>query len=365
MKNIPMKRILSNYAFSLLVCLLFCRCNNDKGSGLDELNKMFAQKETLHLEAKPSLIRSEDLGDHGYLACIDSLLLIGNYRGDHLITVYNLHTGAIVNRLAPRGKAKNEFLQIGNIQGLNDRVMVYGRMPPHIAWIPKEELLDSFPKMEHIDIVFEYGGYLSVFPIFGDKYVATGRFDLPESKNHQFALIEPDGTYAYTFEDYLLHESIKSLPNYNLAFGYQGTITPTPNGKHGFYGGWNNAVWKFYDFSGERPHKIKEYPLILPSFTPQKGGKYGVVHSESSIGGTIFAAASNDRYYVLFSDKPYGTYSTYYTDRIYVFDLQGNPLQKIKLDRELIAIAYWAEKNALLGCAVSEEGEPQILQIDL
>lgn len=349
-----------------LLALGMSSCGKDAATGTAGIEELFAGKPTRQLYAKPSMIRSEDLGDHGYITCVDSLLLISRNRGEHLVTVYNLHTGSIDNKLAPKGKANGEFLMVGDLMQMDGRIMILGNMPSRAAWIPKERLLDSFPSLECTDLAFEGGSYLSVSPIAGGRYIATGRFDAPESRYHQYALIGSDGKPLYTFEDYLLNEDIKDLPNYNLAYGYQGRFAVTPDGKRGLYSGWNNAVWRFYDFNGEKPHKIKEYAFVLPTFAPRGGARYGVIHSEEkSIGGSIFAVASDSNYYLLFSDKPYGAYSAYFTNRIYVFDLNGEPVEKIELDRELIAMAYWAEQNALLGCATDKDGEPQILRFDL
>lgn len=341
-------------------------CGTDKPSGLAGIEKLFAGTEDQFLLAKPTLIRSEDLGDHGYVVCVDSLLLISTNVGEYLVTVYNLHDGRIVNRLAPKGKAKNEFLMVADMVRQKDRVMIFGKMPSRAVWIDNLQLLDSFPEMQVADFGLEEGDYLSVAPVFDGKYIATGRFDASGSKYHQFASIGSDGNLLFTFDDYLLNEEIENLPNYNLAYGYQGRFAITPDGTRGLYCGWNSAVWRFYDFCDGRPRKIEEYAFVLPSFAPRAGANYGVVHSEEkSIGGSIFAVASDKYYYLLFSGKPYGPYDAYFTDRIYVFDLEGRPVRKIKLDREIIAMAYWEERNALLGCANGPDGEPQILEFDL
>ncbi|MCH5306141.1 MAG: hypothetical protein J1E79_06620 [Rikenella sp.] len=353
------------YGGLLLLSAILAGCQVSK-TGLEGIESLFADKETQQIEAKPTLIRSEDLLGQGYLTCVDSLLLVSANRGERMVTVYNLHTGEVVNRLAPKGKANGEFLLVGDLAQLDGRVMILGKMPTRAAWIDKQLLLDSFPKMETTDLAFEGGDYLSVAPVAGGRYVATGRFDAPESQRHQFAWIGADGKIVSTFEDYLLTPELEGLPNYNLAYGYQGRFATTPDGRHGLYCGWESAVWRFYDFSGREPRKVAEYALVLPSFRPRDGAHYGVVHSEErSIGGSIFAVASDSLYYLLFSDKPYGAYSAYFTDRIFVFDLSGRPVRKIELDREIIAMAYWAEQHALLGCANDAEGEPQILRFDL
>lgn len=354
------------YRVLFLLSAILSSCHTSEMDGLEGLDSLFAGKEVQQKQAKPTLIRSEDLLGQGYVTCVDSLLLVSSNFGERMVTVYNLHTGKVVNRLAPKGKAKGEFLMIGDLARLDDGVMIFGKMPSRAAWIDKSRLLDSFPPMRTVDLACEGGDYLSVAPVAGDRYVATGRFDASQSQKHQFAWIGPDGKLLCTFEDYLLNEKIKGLPNYNLAYGYQGRFAITPDGTRGLYCGWNSAVWRFYDFSGERPRKLQEYAFVLPIFKPRDGARYGVIHSEDkSIGGSIFAVASDEYYYLLFSDKPYGTYSAYFTDRIYVFDLNGKPVRKITLDREIIAMAYWAEQNALLGCANDADGEPQILQFDL
>lgn len=366
MRKQIIRLLCSTVCLSLIAGQTGCGTTKEETTGLAGIDRLFEQTELHRLQAVAIPIRSADLADFGYLTCVDSLLILNGNYGDYSVAVFDLHSGSRVNRLAFKGKAENEFLQIGDLAGRDEGVMLFGRMPSRAVWIPKPQLTDSFPDLVSTDLAFEQGDYLSLAPIAGGRYIATGRFSMPESRNHQFALVGPDGRLQRTFEDYLLNDEIAELPNYNLAYGYQGNFAVTPNGKNGLYSGWNHAVWRFYDFSGEQPRKVREYAFVLPCFSPRDGARYGVQHVVGkSIGGSLCATASDSHYYLLFSEKPYGTYDAYFADRIYIFDLQGNPTGRIELDREVIAIAYWAGQHALIGCATDAEGEPQIVKFDL
>ena len=337
-------------------CIWLCGCQN---SNLTSWDRLFAQKPVIKLPVQSSNIQSDDIGMPIYFACIDSFLIVSEMFNNHFITVYNTNSGQVVNRFASKGQGPNEFLGVGGLYVSNDHLLIHSTMPNRMVYVHKRDLLES--DVSFIKISFKEGEdvahYLRISPVSDGLFMGTA-MSTNYDKKYQFALADENGEFLSEFDQYPLNRDLKSVPNYDLAYGFQGTIQPSPDGRYALYSGILHGVLKFFNFEADNPIKIKEYVFAYPKFTSRaipNEQRYAVAVSDDAIAGAISVAVSDDLYYILFSNQP----RIYESNIIYVFDFHGEPVKKILLDEPVNNIVYSKKDNSLLAYQETTE-DPHI-----
>jgi len=343
MKNIKL-------TFFLISCGWLYGCHNLEPTNIDRL---FAKTPEIKLTIRSSNIKSDDIGTPVYYTCIDSLLIVSEMFSSHFITVYNVNNGEVLNRFAAKGRGPNEFLGIGGIYFSNDYLIMQVTMPNRMAFVHKNDLLNPQPDMQIVTLKEDGLSYLKIAPVSKGLFMGTVAFS-DKNKKDQFAFVNMDGEYLYPVDSYPLNQQLKNMPNYDMAFGFQGNLRPSTDGHSALYSGVLHGILKFFRFEENKPKKIKEYIIAFPEFSSRANPEndfYGVIASKESIAGTLSVAVSDDSYYVLFSSQP----QKYKSDVIFVFDLDGKPVHKILLNEYVEAIVYSKKDNALF--AYWEKGE--------
>lgn len=350
-----MKNTVKTIVF-LVSCTWLCGCQSSK---LTDLDSLFAQKPVINLPIQLSNIQSDDIGVPVYFASIDSFLIVSEMFNNNFIAVYNTNSGKLVNRFASKGQGPNEFLGVSGLYVLNDQLLIHSTMPNRMVYVNKGDLLKS--DISYRTVGFKEGEdlarYLTIAPVSDGLFMGTAMF-INHDKKEQFAIADGNGEFLREFDQYPLNEELKSVANYDLAYGFQGTIQPSHDGRHALYYGVLHGVLKFFRFDSDNPVKIKEYVAAYPKFTSQaipNEQRYGVIVSNESIAGAVSVAVSDDAYYVLFSNQP----RVYESNVIYVFDFSGEPVKTILLNEPVNSIVYSRKDNALWAYREMEE-DPRI-----
>ena len=323
-------------------CLYGCQSNVQS-----DLDKLFAQKPEIKLPIQLSNIESDDIGMPIYFACTDSLLVVSEMFQSHFITVYNTNNGQIINRFASKGNGPNELLGVSGIYFSNNHLLIHSPMPHRMLYVQNSDLLASPTSFQKITAFKEDdASYLKMAPVSDGLFMGTAMLNQAD-KGGQFALANTDGKFLRAVDQYPLNKELKSVPNHDLAFGFQGALSPSADGRYALYSGPLHGVLKFFRFDKDNPKKIKEYVFAFPQFTSRadpQNQTYGVQVSQESIAGTISVAVSDDSYYILFSNKQPREFNS---NIIYVFDFHGNPTKKILLDEPVRAIVYSQKDHSL------------------
>jgi len=350
-------------AITILLLIWCMGLSGCKGSGLSDLDKLFAHQPEISLSIQHSSIKSDDIGVPIYFACMDSLLFVSEMFGNNFITVFNTNDGNVVNRFAEKGRGPNEFLGVAGLYSFNDELLIQSTMPNRMVYIHSRDLLKPHPPMRIVDFEEDILSYLKISPVSDKLFMGTAMFR-DDNEIAQFALADASGGFLSAVDQYPLNSELKSMRGYDLTFGFQGTLAPVPSGQYAIYYGPLHGVLKFFHFDGTNTRKIKEYIIAFPKFISRASPKdqiYGVEVSKESIAGAISVAVSDDSYYVLFSNKQPREFKS---NTVYVFDLYGEPIQKIVLDEPIKAIVY-SKKNNLLWTYREIEGSPYIDFIEL
>ena len=345
----------------LVLCVWLCGCH--RSEELSDFNRLFAQKPEIKLSIRSSNIKSDDVGVPIYFACIDSLIIVSGMFESNFITVYNTNNGQVVNRFASKGQGPDEFLGIGGLYFSNDHLLIHSTKPNRMVYVHKSDLLESNVSFRKVNFKENDVSYIRISPVSDGLFMGTVRMLNNYDSRAQFALADENGEFLREVDRYSLNRELESVPNYDLAMGFQGTLAPSPDGHYALYSGSHHGVLKFFSFNGNNPQKIKEYVIAFPKFTSRSNPNillYAVGPSNESIGGTISVAVSDDSYYVLFSQQP----REYKSNIIYVFDFQGEPVKKILLDEPVNKIVYSKEDNSLFAYRETEE-DPRIDLIKL
>jgi hypothetical protein len=351
----------------LLSCIGLVACSNQKQE--DSIEALFVDVKITQLSVEPLPIKSEEIGLVGNILCIDNLLVTSTMQPiDYCVTLYDLHTGAVANHLARKGKARDEFLYVMSIDQFGDSLVITtGGSPGRVSYIPRNQLFEQHPEQKSVLLDYSEWSSLNTFLMGGkDRYITVG-WSTSVDNQDQFGIFDSTGVFKYSCGDYVRSEEQRDFRNFDIAMGYQGHVRTTLDKNHGLYFGGFHGILKFFDFTGEKPQEIKQYVFFLPRLHPMSDPSaefYRVAHVRPIVKGTLDVTADEHHYYVLYSGETFEEGSNA-SKMIYVFDVQGNPKRKIALDQSVEQIAYWEQRHALVAYHEDEVGEPYFVLVNL
>lgn len=230
------------------------------------------------------------------------------------------------------------MLRLSSMYTHNNLLFLYSSMEGKIFWRNMDEasakpMITLYADARKRDLF-----WFKMAPVAGNRYIVTGIMD-PEVKS-QFALLDSTLRVTRYFDSF----PVEGTPMANLSFpqqsmGFQGWMTVTPDGKRMMWTSKPGSIFRFYDLSQQRPLKIKEYIRNIPVFYARTDTDTGVEQDKDNEWGVLNATANDSCFFTLYSSKRIAEGSLESSD-IYVFDLQGNPIRHLVLDRPATHIVW-------------------------
>lgn len=351
--------------FSLFIIGLTTSCVAQEGQ--KRINELFRNTKPVQAQMTRIDIPSDQIKEPLSLAAVGNKLLAKDYRGDPMVSVYNVDIPAWEGSIQAKGKGPYEMLKISSMYGAENQVCVYSVTDGKVFWRRVDSLKQVAP--QHV-VHVPAGGrdlfWFRVMPVSGNRYVVNGILD-PTTKA-QFALLDDSLRVTRYFDSFPVEGTpMANLPHQQQSMGFQGQLTRSPDGRRMMWTPMTGTIFRFYDFSGRKPLKIREHILHVASFEAREENPNGAAQDRDNELGVLSATADNGHFYALYSPKQLKDRSLEASD-IYVFDLRGNPVQHLVLDRPATQIAWVPGadngRGALYAFGKNRESlEPEIFKI--
>ena len=322
--------------FSIFVTLsgiwLFGCGRQDKTPELDEL---FPPSSEMQAHTRMMGALAGNASDGEYFIASAGHFVIGSNWTDPAITVFDTATLQPAGWVIRKGKGPNEVLFIGSMHESDGNLYVYNSPIKKILAVP---VRGDKPVFTLFDGQGEDVAYMKMLPIAGRQYVGAGSKQI---NDQQFYLLDSVGKRVEAFDDYMPDPEGRIIASYDNAFGQQGPLLRSPDGRHFMYASRDGLVLKFFQADDSSVKKIREYIIQAPRFNPMSDpdARFYTVEVDPNNMEGVKSLTSDDRhYYLLFSDHLLSE-EVSEADRLLVFDHEGKPVRHIRLDRPVNRIA--------------------------
>ena len=338
-------------AIIAFMCSVSCGRQQDKnGAEFDELFPISATASVHLLGSLSGEPKSMD-----YVTAWDGKIVLGSKRNDPVLNIYDIASLQLVDSSFRRGNGPIDISYLGNFCADSQTLFIYDMNVGKQLRIPTGATINR-PTVHTMPGRDPAVRFMNIVPLWGNRFVADGRLDHDDS---QFCLLDSSGRITSYLDTYPQNEANKDFPSYDKAFGFQGQIFPTYDGKRFVYASRSGLVLKFFGMgpTGEF-EKVNEFSVQIPNFTPQSNpaqGFYTVAGDADNLRGVASMTADRQFYYFLFSGKTLR--EDMYAgpvDQLLVFTHSGEPVARIRLDRAVNRIVYDASTAKLYALTMDE-----------
>ncbi|MEN7549831.1 BF3164 family lipoprotein [Rapidithrix thailandica] len=347
--------------FALLLVHFLISCGNTPEKESGHLPTLFTVK--TDLKAK-TLIKGPQLQDPWDIALIDSTLIIGNYKGEPLLELYDLF-GKPIKQTTAKGKGPGEILVIGNIQVSqnNNNFWVYDLFGKKLLKFSLKELLKKEKYVPETLVTFsnekESSAYFSS-TLVGNDYL-IGESISPQGR---FALLKPNGSlikYMVNFPE-KTDKSLSAIENAKL---YEGELVLSPDRKKLAFVTNNACRIDLYEVTQTGIDSIWSYERFPPNGYKriQIGGQSQIAFTNKAQTGYLDIATSENFVYALFSGKKIGEKDYSFGNIIHVVSWDGRKTFEYHLDKNINRLTVDADK-VIYGTSINEYGEPEIVKFE-
>lgn len=341
-----MRHIFSTFVAISGIWLFGCG-RQDKAPKLDELFPPSAER-----QARTRMMGALEgnASDGEYFVASGGRFVVGSNWTDPAIVAFDTATLRPAGWVIRKGKGPNEVLFVGSVHESDGDLYVYNSPVQQVLTVPivAEKLAPSFDR-QVIDI-----HYMEMLPITGRRYVGSGSFAIDDQ---QFYLLDSMGKRVEAIDDYVPDPKGRAIASYDNAFGQQGPLLRSPDGRCFMYASRDGLVLKFFRADDGHVRKIREYIVQAPLFAPMSDPEartYTVEVDPNNMQG-VKSLTSDDRYYyLLFSDRLLSE-EVSETDQLLVFDHAGEPVARIRLDRPVYRIAADSRAGRLYALIQGDE----------
>lgn len=298
------------------------------------------------------------------ILALDSLLICGNLRSSKLLNIYSLKSGKLLNQIINRDTGENEGLSIaGFTHELNN---------PNIIWayditlgklfeveIPNAIKDSLYSPKNEINLTGTLKNIVSPQIISNNLFLAT-TYSLDDCRylitNGSQIISKYGALPKINNEDFLKNSSKNKIPNLSYISKAYSIKHPNQNKVAVFY----NKFDRVELFENNNIVKIITDRRLAPKMKISKlEDGYKLQDSDDIIYGFFSISYTEDNIFGLYSGgKDFETSS----DRVLVFDWQGNLVKEISLDRKVSKISVCSKRNKLY---CYEEKENGIFSTDL
>jgi hypothetical protein len=299
-------------------------------------------------------IDSEELARVEAIQCNDSSLIVHDYHSGEIFSLFNLETAQYCGRFGQTGQGPGELLP-GCVGVLFNDIFCVSFRPAN-----------GFIAKYNVDVL-----RLDIH----SKYSLLSKYNIPNSFFSQICMVSDSvflgaGVYNSVFQ-YTLFDNRNHVLNYaveiynaryfdfddsNKYLSNQGRLKKHPGKNQFVYSLKNSANIDFFEVTDENKiNAIKCLRQKNPVYKPFRQGESSmVIPDRDCIIGYIDVAACDSFVYALYTDKK--VTGQYCSDVVLVYDWEGNPVKKYKLNREAYYIAVSETHNRLYAAIRNGDG---------
>lgn len=350
-----------NFLFVIITALFFDSCNKES-----KLNVNWERVDTLIGE---SVIFGNVLKDPWALGASDSTIIVGNYKSEPLIEIYDLYGNCLYKTLS-LGKGPNEVLNIGSIQTTTEGDNIYicdlfQKKFMEIEKINKTNSVYYYPRTVlnfndedkikyEIDKIIQYSKH-SYF-ISGD--FNEGRLVYYNSKDKKIEF--------YLNNNVKINDKLSCIENNHL---FSSAISLSPDKKKIGMATYNADMIDLMavvdDTLVSLFSNIEFLPNNIQIFELGQGAK--AIFTNKSRKGYFDACAGNNFFYMIFSGKTWESASQsekFFSNLIRRISWDGKICQEYILNRPIKRIAISPDEKTLYGISYSEGELPEIVKFN-
>lgn len=314
-----MQKHRSKFPMFLLLCAFsLCSCKRDL--------ILFPKQ----LDVNVSLLRETMLSVPMDMDINGDSLFVSDFRGDSLLSIYNINDGTLIEHLMPLGEGPNEFLSPVQYFRVDSNMLVYNRWHYtlglyNVDYLDRKMSLCSERSTLSTDIDM-------IYPIGSDRFIASGRF-----KDSRFILFSLNSDKIINFGSYpSFMEGEDKIPNFpkfmfhQSMFGY--------NHEKGLLLAVTSHVLEYWSINGDSLILKKELLLSPYKYSYDYGDDWAQAYVDDGVErGVQRIFATDRRVYLLYNVVKQGTLERKrMNSELWVFDWEGAPLVKYHLDKPII-----------------------------
>jgi hypothetical protein len=341
----------------LIYAILFSSCTSRENN----LNPILNFPKTVnlsskHLKSADSIFRAETM------ILIHDYLIVHDIDLEYVYKIINVEQDRYLKRFGKLGEAPNELMLpvfINRVGTEGNRVGINEASNQTFHEYSIDSIINSIDDSDRLLTTekFDYG-HIRVANIDSNLFVGFGFYENPYTLISGTKTIENTGNFPF-------REQLKNFSSQTLVMAYQPRFFKNPKKPLLL----SSATFSFnLDFLkvGENG-KLEIYKSLHfwpTDFEDESFGNEAIaaIKKENRF-GNISTTVSENYIYVLYSDKPWEFVLPQKSNRILVYDWEGNSIRILKLDQEVNLIAAHEDDNYLIGYL--DDGKANLFRFDL
>lgn len=324
--------------YIFLLSILYTSCINQSPNSI-----IGSFKHKIEYDEKKSSINTDEIRKPYLMHSYKDILILGNIHYDNFISFINIEKGDLLGEYASRGFGPNEFIHLGNISVIGNKVSLWdtGKSSISSASIEDKNLSDYHHTKIQSDTVLSAA--FQVIPISSNKFIAAGIV-----KQNRFALLNEKGEVIKTFGQYPQGHDIRNTDSEN-GFIYQGKIIFNDKEDVLVSACGMGEIISFYKVTERNePFLIKEYAFEHPIYQKTNESNQPVAFKSDNKMGFIDVKMSSEYCICLYSGEKRTNPYEYGGDKILLFDWDGNPIKMYSLKNTYTNIAIDQTNNRII-----------------
>lgn len=354
-------RIKITETFIIIFISLTWSCEN---SGEDNKeSKIFEKKVSVKAE---SIVPSENLKDPTDIAVMDSLLIVGNYKGEPLVDIFDLkNNGHKYLSVINKGRGPNEIQIIGRIQTSGEKDAFYIN-----DLIGKKILLSEKSNNFEPEVLLNAGDLNKDEETIFDKVLIGKDIFIGESRSPKgrMVFLNKKGEVLGFHLEYPKKEKIKiNVNDFEHAKLYASAVTISPDLTKVGLATYLGSLLDLAVIKEDKLVRSFSYNEFYPSkfFEVAMAGKTVAAATNETRRGYSDIASSNDYVYALFSGRYLKDKNYDYGNAIRVSRWDGSKAFELQLDKDIRRLTVGLDNRTIYGIAKNNKGEPEIVRYDI
>jgi hypothetical protein len=334
---------------------LACTQKNSKRDPIAEF-QLEESISSYSLQSADSLFKVEDM------ILFKDVLIVLDLGLDFFYKIVDVNSDQFLKKFGKRGEGPNEFLTLTYINHTSGNLDLIG-INESQKQVFKEYLLDSIlqakgdPSPYSITEGFDHM-HIAVAKIDSAQFVGYGFFEKPFTQISVNQTINNIGSFPF-------RDELKNNSSQTLVMAYQSRFYKNPKKPLML----SSSSFSFnMDFlridSNEKLVVYKSLRFWPTEFEDESsGGSVSAAIRKENRFGNLSTTVSGEFIYVLYQEKPWEYEFPQKSNRILVYDWEGNAVKILNLDKELNYIAVHEDDQYLIGYV--DDGKANLYRFDL
>ncbi len=280
---------------------------------------------------------------------IDSILIISDYGGNPLLMAYDLRKKEMIKKFGTKGRGPGEFLSAWNltIGKTNNSFSVYD---PILKKMAQYNLLDRIPTFKNEiqlnnEDFFIYADWMTNDKIAYTSFSPKGRlviYNVPQKELSFIANSTPPNETG--------------VPKSVHSHAYHATVETTASGdKIAICSRYADQI-ELYKQNGDKIATVVGPEGYTPIYSVvDANGSPSMAETGKTKLAFLDIACTDEFVYVLYSGKNHEDYPGLlieHGETVYVFDWEGNPVKKYKLDKGITSMGLSEDQSFIYGTSM-------------